>query len=129
MRTCSRSAASRSPARAPTCSDTSPYGGATSAIELTKRVALRDRRERTIGPFLLIDGLVTWTWGADQKFMPAPFGNRVYHVGDVALARQDVGILIITLGTVLLLWAFFRFTKIGLGMRAAAVRPAAARLV
>src|SRR5205807_10040394 len=65
----------------------------------------------TIGLFILIDGLVTWKWGADQKFMPAPFGNRVYHLGDAALARQDVGILIITLGTVLLLWAFFRFTK------------------
>jgi branched-chain amino acid transport system permease protein len=83
----------------------------------------------TIGLFILIDGLVTWKWGADQKFMPAPFGNRVYHLGDVALARQDIGILIITLGSVFLLWAFFRFTKIGLGMRAAAVRPAAARLV
>src|SRR5919204_3307972 len=40
----------------------------------------------TVGLFILIDGLVTWKWGADQKFMPAPFGNRVYHVGEVALA-------------------------------------------
>ena len=30
---------------------------------------------------------------------------------------------------VLLVWALFRFTKLGLGMRAAAVRPAAAALV
>jgi branched-chain amino acid transport system permease protein len=83
----------------------------------------------TIGLFILIDGLVTWKWGADQKFMPAPFGNTVYHLGKVSLARQDAGTLIVTLATVLVLWAFFRFTKLGLGMRAGAVRPDAARLV
>ena len=35
----------------------------------------------------------------------------------------------ITLVSVTALWAFFRFTKLGLGMRAGALRPAAARLV
>lgn len=83
----------------------------------------------TVGLFILIDGLVTWKWGADQKFMPAPFGNRVYHVGGVSIAQQDVGTLIVTVASVFVLWAFFRYTKIGLGMRAAAIRPAAARLV
>ena len=29
----------------------------------------------TVGLFILIDGLVMWKWGADLKFMPAPFGN------------------------------------------------------
>jgi branched-chain amino acid transport system permease protein len=83
----------------------------------------------TVGLFILIDGLVTWKWGADQKFMAAPFGNRIYHLGSVSIARQVVGTIAITLVTVFLLWAFFRFTKLGLGMRAGALRPAAARLV
>ena len=83
----------------------------------------------TVGLFILIDGLVTWKWGADQKFMPAPFGNHIYRIGSVALARQDIGTLIVTFASVFVLWAFFRYTKIGLGMRAAAVRPVAARLV
>ena len=82
----------------------------------------------TVGLFILIDGLVAWKWGADIKFMPSPFGNRIYHVGSVAIARQDIGTIIITLFTVVLLWALFRFTKLGLGMRAAALRPAAASL-
>jgi branched-chain amino acid transport system permease protein len=83
----------------------------------------------TVGLFILIDGLVAWIWGADQKFMPAPFGNKVYHLGSVAIAQQDIGTIAITLASVLVLWAFFRFTKLGLGMRAGALRPAAARLV
>src|SRR5581483_4679704 len=82
----------------------------------------------TVGLFILIDGLVAWKWGADIKFMPSPFGNRIYHVGSVAIARQDIGTIVITLFMVVLLWALFRFTKLGLGMRAAALRPAAASL-
>jgi len=83
----------------------------------------------TVGLFILIDGLVTWKWGADLKFMPAPFGNAVYHVGSVAFSRQDLGTLIVTIFSVILLWLLFQFTKLGLAMRAAALRPAAASLV
>jgi branched-chain amino acid transport system permease protein len=83
----------------------------------------------TVGLFILIDGLVTWKWGADLKFMPAPFGNTVYHAGGVAFSRQDVGVLLVSILSVVLLWALFRYTKLGLAMRAAALRPAAASLV
>jgi branched-chain amino acid transport system permease protein len=83
----------------------------------------------TVGLFILIDGLVTWKWGADLKFMPAPFGNAVYHAGSVVFSRQDLGTLIVTVFSVILLWLLFQFTKLGLAMRAAALRPAAASLV
>jgi branched-chain amino acid transport system permease protein len=83
----------------------------------------------TVGLFILIDGLVTWKWGADLKFMAAPFGNDVYHAGGVAFARQDIGVLLVSIVSVILLWALFKFTKLGLAMRAAALRPAAASLV
>ena len=83
----------------------------------------------TVGLFILIDGLVAWKWGADIKFMPSPFGNRVYHIGGVAIAREDIGTIIITVFSVVLLWALFRFTKLGLAMRASALRPTAAALV
>jgi branched-chain amino acid transport system permease protein len=83
----------------------------------------------TVGLFILIDGLVTWKWGADIKFMPAPFGQTVYHLGGVAIARQDIGTLLVSILSVILLWLLFQFTKVGLGMRAAALRPAAAALV
>jgi branched-chain amino acid transport system permease protein len=83
----------------------------------------------TVGLFILIDGLVTWKWGADLKFMQAPFGNEVYHAGGVAFSRQDIGVLVVSILSVLLLWLLFQFTKLGLAMRAAALRPAAAALV
>ncbi|MGZ8715944.1 MAG: branched-chain amino acid ABC transporter permease, partial [Gaiellaceae bacterium] len=83
----------------------------------------------TVGLFILIDGLVTWKWGADLKFMDAPFGNTVYHVGQVAFSRNDLGVLVVSIFSVFLLWLLFQFTKLGLAMRAAALRPAAASLV
>jgi branched-chain amino acid transport system permease protein len=83
----------------------------------------------TVGLFVLVDGLVTWKWGGDIKFMPAPFGQQVYHWGGVAVSRQDIGTLLLSIVTVLLLWGLFQFTKVGLAMRASALRPAAAALV
>jgi branched-chain amino acid transport system permease protein len=83
----------------------------------------------TVGLFILIDGLVTWKWGADLKFMQAPFGNQVYHAGGVSFSRQDLGVLLVSILSVILLWLLFQFTKLGLAMRAAALRPAAAALV
>jgi branched-chain amino acid transport system permease protein len=83
----------------------------------------------TVGLFILIDGAVTWIWGADLKFMKAPFGNTVYRAGGVAFSRQDIGILLVSIISVIALWLLFQFTKVGLAIRAAALRPAAAALV
>jgi branched-chain amino acid transport system permease protein len=83
----------------------------------------------TVGLFILIDGLVTWRWGGELRFMAAPFGNNVYHLGSVAFSRQDVGVLLVSVLSVVVLWMLFQFTKLGLAMRAAALRPAAASLV
>ena len=82
----------------------------------------------TVGLFILIDGLVNWRWGGAIRFMPAPFGQKVYHAGGVSFARQDIGTLAVTLLSVAVLWTLFQFTKLGLAMRAAALRPAAAAL-
>ncbi len=83
----------------------------------------------SIGLLILVEGAIGRIWGNQVKFMPAPFPARIYHVGGVAFSLQDLGTIAISIASVFVLWLFFRFTKIGLGMRAAAVRPAAARLV
>src|SRR5690348_3349554 len=83
----------------------------------------------SIGLLSIIDGVVVWIWGGDPKFMPTPFGASVYHVGGVAVSLTDLGTIGVAIGTVFVLWLFFQFTKLGLAMRASALRPAAARLV
>ena len=83
----------------------------------------------TVGLFILIDGVVNWVWGGDFKFMPSPFGTKIYHVGGVSISRLYPGMFVVVIVSVLLVWALFRFTKLGLGMRAAALRPAESALV
>jgi branched-chain amino acid transport system permease protein len=83
----------------------------------------------SIGLLILVEGSIGWIWGNEIKFMPAPFPAHIYHVGGVAFSRQDLSTIAISIIAVLVLWLFFQFTKVGLAMRAAAVRPDAARLV
>lgn len=83
----------------------------------------------TIGLLLLINGSMSWIWSGEVRSVQSPFPTRTIDIGDVAISLQDIGTIAVSLGVVLLLWLFFRFTKIGLAMRASAVSPAEARLV
>src|SRR5262249_11361093 len=64
-----------------------------------------------------------------QHSLHSPFPTRAFDVGGVAISIQDAGTIGVSVGIVVVLWLFFRFTKIGLALRAAATNPAEARLV
>lgn len=83
----------------------------------------------SIGVLIAVEGAVGWIWGPEIRFMPSAFPVRTYHVGGVAFSLQDLGTIGVSLASVVVLWALFQFTKLGLAMRAAALRPQAARLV
>jgi branched-chain amino acid transport system permease protein len=50
-------------------------------------------------------------------------------IGGVHISKQDVGTFVVVMACVAVLWLFFRFTKLGLAMRAGALNPGAARLL
>jgi branched-chain amino acid transport system permease protein len=83
----------------------------------------------TIGLLILVNGLTTWIWGGAVKKFPSPFTTRPIHVGGAAFSIQDIGIVGVCLAAVVALSLLFRFTKVGLGLRAAALNPAESRLV
>jgi branched-chain amino acid transport system permease protein len=83
----------------------------------------------TIGLLIALNGLAGWIWDPEVKAFDSPFPNRTTDVGGVVVSMQDLGVLGVTLVTVLLLWAFFRFTTIGLVMRAVANSQDASRLL
>jgi len=83
----------------------------------------------TIGLLILLNGVTTWIWGGAAKQFDGPFSTRPLPVGGVAFSIQDIGVIAVSLVAVAGVWAFFRFTKAGLGLRAAALNPEAARLV
>jgi branched-chain amino acid transport system permease protein len=83
----------------------------------------------TAGLFYVFDGVARWKWGGDQKFFPSAFSTRPIRIGGVAFSINDFAVIGVSLGLVLALYLFFRFTKLGLGMRAAAIAPDSSRLV
>jgi branched-chain amino acid transport system permease protein len=83
----------------------------------------------TIGLLLIFNGLASWIWTGEIRPFPSAFPNDTFDVGGVAISVQDIGTFGVVIGLVVLLWAFFEFTKIGLAMRASALNPEASRLV
>jgi branched-chain amino acid transport system permease protein len=83
----------------------------------------------TIGLLIALNGLTGWIWGAEVKAVDSPFPNSTIDVGGVFVSAQDIGTFCVCLGAVLALWLFFRFTTLGLAMRAVALNPDASRLV
>jgi len=83
----------------------------------------------TIGLVLIFNGAAGWIWSAEVRAFPSPFPNDTWNIGGVAISVQDVGTFGVVVVLVLLLAAFFRFTKIGLALRASALNPEASRLV
>jgi branched-chain amino acid transport system permease protein len=83
----------------------------------------------TIALLVVLNGLASWIWQPDEKFLQSPFPTGTWSIGSVELPQQQVYDLGVVLLCVLALAAFFRFTKLGLAMRASAVNPAASRLL
>jgi len=83
----------------------------------------------TIGLLIALNGLTGWIWGPEVKAFDSPFPNNTVDVGGVVISVQDIGTFCVCLATVLVVWAFFRFTTVGLAMRAVAVNPDASRLM
>ena len=83
----------------------------------------------TIGLVLIFNGAAGWIWSAEVRAFPSPFPNDTWNVGGVAISVQEVGTIAVVFALVFALAAFFRFTKIGLALRASALNPEASRLV
>jgi len=83
----------------------------------------------TIALLVVLNGLASWIWQPDEKVLESPLIGGTWSIGDVAIPQQSVFDLLVVLVCVVLLWALFNLTKLGLALRASAVDPAASRLL
>jgi branched-chain amino acid transport system permease protein len=96
-----------------------PVEGATPLVMITV----------TVGLLIGFQALVALVWGEDPHQLASPFGDGTINLFGATLTAQQMGSAAVVLVTLLLTGAFFRFTNVGLRMRAAAQNPASAKLL
>ena len=85
----------------------------------------------TLGLFVLLHAIAAIIFGSRYRSFPAPFGLRGFQVGDITVALTGFGIftIISVVVVMLLLVVLFRYTDLGLMMRASAFNQEVARLL
>ena len=84
----------------------------------------------TIGMEMMLLGLVSWKFGADQRAMPFPISSYdSFVIGDIFISTLDLLTLVVALVIMLILFIFFRFSKTGVAMKATQQNENAARLM
>jgi branched-chain amino acid transport system permease protein len=81
-----------------------------------------------IALLVIFNSLAGWIFTYTIKPFPSPFPAEPLF-GNSYVSSQELGSMGITLVVLLLLFVFFRFTPLGLAMRAAAQNPVSSRLV
>ena len=82
----------------------------------------------TLGLLVIFNSLAGWIYSYIQKPFPSPFPSTPIKVGTVVFGAHDVGAIGVTMVVLALLFVFFRYTTLGLAMRAAAQNPVSSRL-
>ena len=82
----------------------------------------------TIGLFILFNSAAGWIWGFNNRAVPGLFGTDTVDVAGVRIEVESIGMAAVMLVVVGLLYLLFRFTRVGLAMRAVANNPESSRL-
>ncbi|MCD4719160.1 MAG: branched-chain amino acid ABC transporter permease [Desulfobacula sp.] len=84
----------------------------------------------TIGIEMVLLGFVSWKFGADQKTMPFPIGPYdSFIIRDIFISKLEVLTLVAALLLMSVLYLFFKYSKLGLAMKATQQNSVAAQIV
>jgi branched-chain amino acid transport system permease protein len=81
-----------------------------------------------VGLLFILNSVAGWIYGYDIKSFPSPFPPGAGYAGRF-MSAHEVGMITVTLVILALVFAFFRFTPLGLAMRAVAQNPSSGQLV
>src|SRR4030067_1078170 len=84
----------------------------------------------TLGFEMVLMGFAGWKWGPDQRAFPFPVSNvEAYNISGIIISKINLWTLLICLVLMLILFFFFRYTKLGTAMRATQQNPLIARVM
>lgn len=80
----------------------------------------------TIGLGFVLRSLAGATWGNEPKSVPAPYAGEVLKIAEISIGYENIAIVIGTAVLCVLLFVFFRYTRVGIAMQAASQNQLAA---
>ena len=83
----------------------------------------------TLGILVICNSVAGWIFSFVIKSFPSPFPATPFQVGGFVFGMHGLGVIAVTLSLLGVLFVFFRFTTLGLAMRAATQNPVSSRLV
>jgi branched-chain amino acid transport system permease protein len=84
----------------------------------------------TLGFEMVLMGFAGWKWGPDQRSFPFPVSSvETYKIGGYLISKINLWTILISFVLMFVLYLFFRYTKLGIAMRATQQNPLAARVM
>ena len=83
----------------------------------------------TIGLGFIFRAVAGLVWGYDPRSFPTPYAGKSLRVGEVVVSYENLTILLGTLILCVVLFLFFRHTRLGIGMQATSQNQLAAYYV
>jgi branched-chain amino acid transport system permease protein len=85
----------------------------------------------TLGAEMFLMGLASWKWGAEQKFFSLPLNPSVTYepVKGMIVTNWAIAVFAVTACIMLFLYIFFKYTKLGVAMRATQQNKHAAKIM
>jgi branched-chain amino acid transport system permease protein len=80
----------------------------------------------TIGLGFVLRALAGAVWGNEPRALATPYVGEVVRIGDSVIGYENLAIILGTAVLCLLMWLFFRFTRVGIAMQAASQNQLAA---
>jgi branched-chain amino acid transport system permease protein len=85
----------------------------------------------TIGAQMLLMGLASWKWGAEQKQFSIPFSYKVTYepISGFIVSQWAIAVFVVAAAVMVFLYFFFQHTKMGTAMRATQQNKHAAKIM
>jgi branched-chain amino acid transport system permease protein len=84
----------------------------------------------TLGFEMVLMGFAGWKWGPDQRSFPFPVSSvETYKIGGYLISKINLWTILISFILMFVLYLFFRYTQLGIAMRATQQNPLAARVM
>ena len=84
----------------------------------------------TLGFEMILMGFAGWKWGPDQRSLAFPVSNiETYNLFGLVMSKINFWTIVISLVLMFILFLFFRYTKVGVAMRATQQNQLAARVM